>query len=424
MAGFQKSFRWTAKPTLAWILYDIASSGYALLIPSVAYAVYFRQAVCGGGAYCDTQWAVLTSLAFIVAGVLSPLVGAIADIGPLRHRLFIVTTLLCCSTTIALFWVQPGAVLWGGLAFFLAQAGYILSMSLYDGYLPSVAPRQQLDRLSSVGWGLGYLGGVACFFLAYRWMAGGLTPTNLPTYRLTFLLTAIFYLLMALPAFVWLPRPAPAASPLQLGQPIATAYRQVTTTVKNWRSLPNVFKFLAGYYLISDGIVTIISFTPIFMHTQFGLSVAQILQLTLLFNGIAIPATIGMGLLSDRLSFHTLLKGVIAIWMVTLLLLTLSTEAWVPIAIAVLLGLVVGSTQSLCRGVYAQLIPQAHAGEMFGFHALVSKVSATLGPLTYGLISGATGNQRLAMLTMMLFFISGAGVLMRVPLPTKSVESG
>jgi len=94
---------------------------------------------------------------------------------------------------------------------------------------------------------------------------------------------------------------------------------------------------------------------------------------------------------------------------VTLLLLTLSTAPWVPIAIALLPGLVAGSTQSLCRSVYAQLIPPAHSGQMLGFRALVSKVSATLGPLTSGLISGATGNQRLALLTVMLFFIGGAG---------------
>lgn len=124
----------------------------------------------------------------------------------------------------------------------------------------------------------------------------------------------------------------------------------------------------------------------------------------------------------DRASFHNLLKGVIAIWVVALLLLTLSTAPWVPIAIALLLGLVVGSTQTLCRGVYAQLIPKAPSGEIFGFHALVSKVSATLGLLTYGLISSATGNQRLAMLAMVLFFIGGAEVLARVPLPTQALE--
>lgn len=422
MLSFRKFLRGRSKPVAAWILYDIASSGYALLVPSVAYAVYYRQVVCGGETYCDAQWAVLTSMAFIVAGLLSPLVGAIADIATLRHRLFIVTTLLCCGATAALYWVQPGAVLWGGFAFFIAQAGYILSTSLYDSYLPNLVSQRKVELLSSVGWGMGYLGGITCYLIGFRWMQSGLKPDNLPVFRLTFLSTAAFYLLIALPAFAWLPRQRPRMSHRRGLLPVARAYRRVVTTLKDWRSRPDVFKFLAGYYLLSDGVVTIISFTPIFLNVQFGLSIAQILKLTLLFNGIAIPATIVMGILSDRFSFRLMLKGVVAIWVVSLLLLATQTGACVPGAIAVLFGFVVGSTQALCRGLFAQLVFGENAGEMFGFHALVSKVSATLGPLTYGLISAATGNPQLAMLTMVFFFLGGGWVLLRVPLPENSVS--
>jgi UMF1 family MFS transporter len=408
------------RSVLAWILYDIASSGYVLLIPGVAFALYYRQAVCGGTAQCDAQWAVLTSLALVIAGMVSPLLGAIADLSNLRHRLFVMTTLLCCGATALLYWVHPGAIWFGGVVFILAQVGYILSAGLYDAFLPGLVPPAQVERISSVGWGLGFIGGLVCFFLAYGWLAAGLEPDNLATYRLTFLLVAGFYLTIALPALAWLPQPDHAPPIASVYRLIRRGYRRVLTTLLNWRDLPETFQFLVGYYLISDVVVTFTSFFTIHLSTVFGLSVAQILRIVLLFNLIAIPATVSVGLLSERLTGKTLLKGVIAIWVGLLLLLTFGTQAWVPGAAVVLLGLVVGSTQSICRGLYARLVPREQAGELFGFHTLVSRLSAILGPMTYGLISATTDNQRLAMFALVLFLLTGGWIVLKVPMPAKN----
>jgi UMF1 family MFS transporter len=408
------------RSVLAWILYDIASSGYVLLIPGVAFALYYRQAVCGGTAQCDAQWALLTSLALVIAGMVSPLLGAIADLSNLRHRLFVMTTLLCCGATALLYWVHPGDIWFGGVVFVMAQVGYILSAGLYDAFLPGLVPPAQVERISSVGWGLGFIGGLVCFFLAYGWLAAGLEPDNLATYRLTFLLVAGFYLTIALPALAWLPQPDHAPPIASVYRLMCRGYRRVLTTLLNWRDLPETFQFLVGYYLISDVVVTFTSFFTIHLSTVFGLSVAQILRIVLLFNLIAIPATVSVGLLSERLTGKTLLKGVIAIWVGLLLLLTFGTQAWVPGAAVVLLGLVVGSTQSICRGLYARLVPKEQAGELFGFHTLVSRLSAILGPMTYGLISATTDNQRLAMFALVLFLLTGGWIVLKVPMPAKN----
>ena len=119
-----------SKSILGWLLYDVASSGYILLIPSLAYAVYYRQVVCGGTQDCDARWAAVTSLSLLLAGLLAPLLGAIADLGHLRYRIFVLTTGLCCVATASLYWVQPGALIWGSLIFILAQVAYACSASL------------------------------------------------------------------------------------------------------------------------------------------------------------------------------------------------------------------------------------------------------------------------------------------------------
>lgn len=398
------------RSVLGWLLYDVASSGYALMIPSVAYAVYYRQVVCGGTQDCDARWAAVTSLSLLLAGLLAPLLGAIADLGHLRYRIFVLTTGLCCVTTASLYWVQPGALVWGSLGFILAQVAYACSASLYDSYLPLLVPTHRLGQLSGLGWGLGYLGGLLCFALSYSWLQGGLTAANLPAYRFTFVAVAGFYLLVALPAFAWLPRQRAVAHP-SLVRLIPLAYQQVFQTLRGWQARPPIFQFLIGYYLLSDGLVTIVSFIAIYLQIQFGLGMADILKLTLLFNAIAMPATLGVGYLSQRYSVFRLLKVIVALWVGLVLLIGFGHHPSTPLLIAIGLGLVSGSTQSLCRGLFAQIVPPQQSSELFGFHALVGKISATAGPLVFGVTSAVTGNQRLAMLLLLPFFLLGGWVL-------------
>ncbi len=411
------------KSILGWILYDVASSSYALLIPGVVFAVYYRQIVCGGAPGCDGQWALLVALALVVAGALSPLLGTIADLGALRHRIFTITTVICCFATAGLYWVQPGNIGLGGLLFFLSQTTYILAASLYDSYLPLLAPPQEVGRLSGWGWGLGYLGGLFCFFLTLPFIHNGMEMSNQAFFRLTFPAVGAFYFLIALPALTWLPAQSTQSIPSRNGrQLVKTAYLQVLRSLQNWRQTPEVFKFLLSYYLISDGIVTVLNFVSIYLSTQFGLTIAQIMNLTLLFNAIAIPSTIAAGILSDRFAPKALLQLTLCCWTGIILFMTFSTHALTPILLASSLGLVAGSTQSLCRSIFARMIDTSRAGEFFGFNALVSKMSAVLGPLTFGIVSSATGNQRLGICSLVFFVGLGGLVLSQVNTPTTEVR--
>lgn len=412
---------WLRKPIVGWILYDVASSGYIAMIPAIAYAVYYRQIVCGGAASCDARWAVWVSLALAVAGLLSPLLGAIADLGALRHRLFIATTLLCGFATAALYSVQPGAVWLGGILFFLAQTGYLLSMALYDAYIPDLVPSQQAGRLSGLGWGLGYSGEFICYILFLLLQQGNPVDSSI-FYRQLFFVVAVFSVGMALPALAWLPRQSSGMT-ISPGKLIFyRSYIQVGQTLRNWQHTPELFKFLLGFCLISAGIMTIVSFIGIYLSTQFGLTVAQILQLSLLFDLVAIPCTIVCGILSDLWSAKSLLRVLLGIWVVVILLMVFSTHPATPLLIAVLLGVVLGSTQSLCRGLFAQMVHTAQATELFGFNSLVGKMSAILGPLVFGLISSATENQRIATALLLVFFGLGVVVLNQVKYTTEPLE--
>jgi len=186
----------------------------------------------------------------------------------------------------------------------------MVAAGLYDAYLPDLVPPERMGQLSGWGWGLGYLGGITCFLITIPLTQSGFQADHLAQFRLTFLVVAGFYVTIALPAFRCLPRhSAQSISWAETGTLIRAAYLQVLNTLKNWRQKVNTFQFLGGYYLISDAIVTLNSFIAIYFSSVFGLSVSQILQLSVLFNVISIVSTIGFGTVSDRCKVEDFYSG-------------------------------------------------------------------------------------------------------------------
>ncbi|MCH8270147.1 MAG: MFS transporter [Planctomycetes bacterium] len=411
------------KQIISFILYDVANSAYILLIPAVGFAVYFREIVAGGAQGADLQWAVLVSLSFGVAGLLAPFVGAIADLGGLRRQLLIGSTMGCCLLAAALTLVGPGDVVFGGILFVGAQVFYTIAIALYDSYLRDLVPKNLAGRLSGIAWGAGYLGGIACLALVFPLLSGGLEEDNLGRYRLSFLVTAAFFLLVSIPAFVFLPRAAVTASrttgvrDLLLG-----AHRGIWHTVKHWRNSRQVFKFLISYFLISDSIVAIIFFTSIYLAVNFDYTVTQILMLTVLIQAIGIPATAILGHLGDYWGLKRTIFVTLAIWTAVVLVMVLGTESYIPWVMAGLMGLVIGSTQSLCRSLYAHLVPRDRLNEFFGFSAFAGKLSSMFGPLAFGLVSLVTGSQRLGLLSLLVFFGLGGVLLLFVRVEADATE--
>lgn len=177
---------------------------------------------------------------------------------------------------------------------------------------------------------------------------------------------------------------------------ILDSYRQVWQTLKSLPKQRQLAKFLLGFYLISSTIITLNNFLGIYLTTEFGLNLGTILRYGLLFNLISIPATIVFGFLGDRLSLSQLLFLLLAIWATAIGIMAFSTSTLTPLLLAILFGLVFGSTQSLCRSWFAQIITTDQATELFGFNAFVGRLASILGPLMFSLITTFTGNQRLA----------------------------
>ncbi len=171
---------------------------------------------------------------------------------------------------------------------------------------------------------------------------------------------------------------------------------------------------MLAYYLLNDAMVTVIFFAAIFFKTTFGLSVQQMLMYSLAFQLIAIPATMFFGWLGDRWSQRGALNVTLLIWAVVLALMGWADGEYAPLAIMIVLGLVLGSTQSLCRSMFSRMIPTDRTAEYFGFHALAGRASSALGPLLFGVVSALAASQRIAMVSLGVFLVAGGILMSRV----------
>lgn len=393
--------------TIAWVFYDIALHGYALMIPSVGFAIYFTSFVAANHVFADGLWSIAVSIPLIIAGLLSPWLGAMADSNGHRRAMLAGATLLCVTASALMSTIGQGDIKLGMLLFIVAQVGYLLALAIYNSYLPLLSTSETSARISGIAWGLSYLGGIACFLLCRPFIGPGIQAGNESYFANAFLVTAGFLLTLGMSSLLGFPRSTKDESKISNANP----YRQLWNTVSSWRHEREIPRFLMAYYLINDAVVTVIYFMAIFLKTTFGLDMQEVLILSLLLQLIAIPSTIFFGWLGDRWSQFGSVIVTLVIWALVLALIAFAEGENAPMFIVATLGLVLGSTQSLLRSMYSRMIPQGRAGEYFGFHALAGRASSALGPLMFGAVSAMAGSQRIAMASLGVFLLAGAAML-------------
>jgi len=396
------------RPLRAWMLYDVASSTYAAVVPTVLFALHFTADIAAGQPNAAALWGIISAVALLVSGIVAPFAGAWADSRRAHTALLASFTLLCCAATATLAFPAAGEVLLAAVLFVAAQVGYIVAMSIYDAYLERLGPLAGgTERLSARGWAIGFVGGIAAVLAL---LALPRDAHGAPEPALAFPLVALLFLVLAVPAVGGLRDVHP---PADAGRAAMHPWRRVAHTLAHWREQKPAMRFLVAMFLLNDAMVTVAVFVAIYLRDHFGVLIADVLWLTLLYHLIALPATWLFGVLAHRTTARAAVAVSIAIWIATILLLAYGEGRAVAIAVVVLLASVLGSTQALLRGMYARIVPRERAAEFFGFNALAGRISAALGPLAFAAVSTATGSSRLAILSLALFLIAGGLLLWR-----------
>jgi UMF1 family MFS transporter len=408
---------------VAWAFYDWASSGFAALIQTFVFAAYFTQRVAANEAIGNAQWGLTISGSGLVVALTGPVLGAIADQDGRRKPWLVAFTALCVTATALLWWIEPStAFAWRAIALVaLATIGTECAGIFYNAMLPRLAGPARLGRWSGIGWGLGYAGGLLCLVVALvgfvradqPWVA--LDRTAFLHVRATVLLAAGWYLVFALPLILLAPDTPGTGKPFR--QAVRDGLRQLRDSCRSIRRYGHLVRFLIARMCYVDGLATVFTFGGVYAAGTFGMNEQQVLTF-----GIALNVTAGIGaalfgLVDDRIgSRRVILLSLTALLLLGSLMLVAPSQGlfWV---IGMALGLFVGPVQASSRAFFARMAPEALHNQMFGLYAFSGRATAFLGPLLVGVLTYATGSQRLAMSSILVFFLAGL-ILMR-GLPSK-----
>ena len=353
--------------------------------------------------------------ASLIIALLAPFLGAVADRAGNRKGLLIVLAALGIVMTGSLYFVARGQWPIAVACYVIASVGFAGSNSLYDSLLVDVAPSSRYDQVSAYGYSLGYLGGALLFTVNVIMVANparfGLA-SGIEAIRVAFLLVAIWWAIFTVPLLVWVKEhKRPAA-----GRSIGETFRRLLKTVRAIRSQRNLMLFLVAYWLYIDGVYTIIKMAVDYGLSQ-GLRMQDLIWAILITNFVGFPATLGFGRIASMIGTKPALYLGLAIYIiVTFAAVFVTTEAQFYV-LAMSIGLVQGGVQSLSRSFFARLIPHGQSAEYFGFYNMLGKFSAILGPVIAGLVALIFRDQRIGILSILILFVSGFFLLIKVQRP-------
>jgi len=391
------------KQAISWALFDFANSSYALIIISFVFPIYFKE-VIAPGPLSDLHWGLIVSISTLASAIFSPIVGAMADYDAKRKTKFITFTLVAIAGTAALFLTGSDALLLAGSIFIITNLFYELAMVLYDSFLVTVSTEKTSGRISGLGYGLGYLGGIFAMLVLNPFFSSGYAGGLDSTYRLTFPLTALFFLLFALPAFIFIKEERTKGKSEPILNLFKIGFRNTLNTLKEIRKHKKIAWFMVALYFMHDGLTTIFVFIPIYLRNALLLNFSDIFTVFMIIQITGFPATFFFGWLSDKLGAKKILLSTIGIWILIVFLLSTTSSMAVVYVGAVLTGLVIGSSQAIARSWLSKIIPEEKRCEFFGFNAFASKAAAVLGPVVFGTIS-SLASPRLAMFALIPFFV-------------------
>ena len=376
------------KAVWGWALYDWANSAFATTVMAGFFPLFFRQYWSQGvdPNLTTARLGLANSIAGLLVAIMAPLMGALADRRGGHKGLLVFFTYLGVAATAALFWVEAGGWAWAAGLYALAVVGFSGGNLFYDSLLPKVAPRGSLDRVSGLGYGLGYLGGGILFalnLLMVTWpRAWGLADAG-QAVRWAFVSVALWWGGFACLTWAWVP--APVAPPDAPGgwRAVAEGLARLRQTLSRARHHRRVWLFLLAYWCYIDGVDTIIRMALDF-GMVLGLEQGQLIAALLMVQFIGFPAAIVFGRLGQRWGTRrSLLLGVAAYLAITLYATRIS-HAWEFFLLAGGIALFQGGVQALSRSLYARLIPPGREAEFFGFYNLMGKFAVILGPLLMG----------------------------------------
>ncbi len=408
------------KELRAWAMYDWANSAMVTTIVTAVFPIYFAKVAAAGlePAVATKKLADATTIGLAIIAVLSPILGAIADRAGVKKKLLGVSLLIGVAAVGMMFFIEQGEWLYAAILFVIANIAVNASYVCYDSFLPHIAKPEEMDRVSTAGYALGYVGGGLLLALNLAWIqqpgwfglphGEGLTPAQatLPT-RLAFLSVAIWWAVFSIPLFRDVPEP-PATGDGRIE--IGGAIKELGNTFKRLGRFKHAALMLIAFLIYNDGIGTIIRMATIY-GTEIGIGTTALIASIMIVQFVGIPFAFLFGSFASRIGAkRAIFVGLVVYAGISLLGFYMKTATHF-LVLALLVGMVQGGTQALSRSMFASMIPKDRSAEFFGFFAVVEKFAGIFGPWVFARVIGVTGSSRSAILAIVVFFVIGGTLL-------------
>jgi MFS transporter, UMF1 family len=403
----------------AWAMYDWANSAVQCTIITAVFPIYFAS-VAGADlppAVATERFATATTLALVIVAVMAPILGAYADYAGAKKRLLAVFLAIGVSATAAMFFITRGEWQFAALLFIVVNIGVSASFVFYDSLLPHIAGPDEMDRVSSAGYALGYVGGGLLLAINLAWILKpalfGLGDAGVAS-RLSFLSVAVWWLVFSIPMFRNVPEPAVRPQNLHRdGSPIGASLRQLVVTLRDLRRYRQALLMLVAFLIYNDGVGTIIRMAGPY-GKEIGLPENALITAFVMVQFVGIPFAFAFGWLAGRIGAKTSIFVALVVYVAISIVAYYMTTAWQFFLLSFLVATVQGGSQALSRSLFASMIPPEKSSEFFGFFGVFEKFAGIVGPALFAITVRATGSSRNAILSVIAFFVVGAALLWMV----------
>jgi UMF1 family MFS transporter len=406
------------REVFGWAMYDFANSGYTTVVLTAVFNAYFVGVVTRDAPWGTFAWTATLAASSALVMLTMPALGAYADRLAAKKRLLALSTTGCVLATAALAQAGAGDIAWAVAAVILSNLFYSYGDSLIAAFLPELARRDSLGKVSGWGWSFGYFGGMLTLGLSLGyvvWAQGqGIPATQFVP--VTMLITAGVYAAAAVATFVLLRERATPRPPLpgEVGG-LRSSLAELHRAWKESRRFPDFSWLLACGVAYQAGISVVIALAAVYAAQVLGFQQTQTMMLIFLVNIASAAGAFAWGYVQDRVGHRLALGLTLVGWIVMIALAAIATEATLFWIAAVIAGLCMGSSQSAGRAIAGLFSPELRRAEFYGLWTFATRLAAIIGPLTYGLVTLVTaGNHRLAIVSTGLFFVIGLLLLAKI----------
>jgi UMF1 family MFS transporter len=403
----------------AWAMYDWANSAFAVIILTAVFPVYYRALVINAGHSPEdatAYWAYTTSASLLLVALIGPLLGAMADIVSGKKRFLVVALILGVLGSIGLAFLGKDTFLLGSLVFAVGNLGFAGGNIFYEALLPHIARSNDIDRVSTRGYALGYLGGGLLLIINVLWLLRPdwfWLPDRNFALRASFVSVAVWWFIFALPLFRNLSESCRCDQPRFSTRIFIDGFRRLARTLSEIRRYRQLALFLVAFWIYNDGISTIIKIATAY-GDEIGVDHNHMLIALILTQLVGFPSTLGFGPLARSLGAKRSIFLGLAVYMLISIAGFFMRTALHFYVLAVVVGLVQGGTQALSRSLFATMVPKNRSAEFFGFFSTGEKLAGIVGPALFGLVGQLTGSSRWGIISVTCLLVAGSALLWRV----------